>query len=36
MKLYRIKVLHGGPKSSHTATETFLVAPDDETVLKED
>ena len=30
--LYRIKVLHGGPKSSHTATETFLVAESDEQV----
>lgn len=32
MKLYRILVLHGGFKSSHTATETFLVAENDEQV----
>lgn len=25
-KLYRIKVLHGAPKDSHTSTETYLVA----------
>lgn len=31
-KLYRITVLHGAPKSSHTSTETYLVAKDDETV----
>ena len=29
MKLYRIIVLHAGPKSSHEATETYLVADDD-------
>lgn len=31
-KLYRIKVLHGAPKDSHTSTETYLLAEDDEEV----
>ena len=31
--LYRIIVLHGGPKSSHTSTETYLVAPDEDAVF---
>lgn len=26
MKLYRIIVLHGAPKGSHTSTETYLAA----------
>lgn len=33
MKLYRIIVLHGGPKDSHTSTETYLVAKNDEEVF---
>jgi hypothetical protein len=33
MKLYRIIVLHGAPKDSHTSTETYLVAPDEEAVF---
>lgn len=34
MKLYRIIVLHGAPKDSHTATETYLVAKDEEKVAR--
>ena len=32
MKLYRIIVLHAAPKDQHKATETYLVAQDDESV----
>ncbi len=32
MKLYRIIVLHGAPKDSHTSTETYLVAESDKRV----
>jgi hypothetical protein len=28
-KLYKIKVLHGGPKDSHESIETYLVAEND-------
>jgi len=34
MNLYRIIVLHGAPKDSHTSTETYLVTPDEETVAE--
>lgn len=34
MKLYRIIVLHGGPKDSHTSTETYLVAEDEPAVAE--
>lgn len=34
MNLYRIKVLHGAPKDSHTSIETYLIAPDDEAVAE--
>jgi hypothetical protein len=30
--LFRIIVLHGGPKDSHTSTETYLVAESEEEV----
>ena len=33
MKLYKIKVLHGGPKDSHESIETYLIADNDEQVL---
>ena len=33
MSLYRIIVLHGAPKDSHTSTETYLVAESDEAVF---
>ena len=32
MKLYRIIVLHGAPKDSHTATETYLAAENEDQV----
>ena len=32
-KLYKIKVLHGGPKSSHTSIETYLIANSDDQVM---
>ena len=28
-KLYKIKVLHGGPKDSHESIETYLIAEND-------
>lgn len=31
--LYRIIVLHGGPKDSHTSTETYLIADNEEAVF---
>lgn len=34
MKLYRIKVLHAGPKSSHTSTENYLAAGSEEQVAE--
>lgn len=34
MSLYRIIVLHGAPKDSHTSTETYLRANDDREVSK--
>ncbi len=33
MNLYRILVRHGGPKASHTAVETYLVAENEEQVV---
>lgn len=33
MNLYRIIVLHGAPKDSHTSTETYLVAENEEQVF---
>jgi hypothetical protein len=32
MNLYRIKVLHGAPKDSHTSIETYLAAKSEEDV----
>ena len=32
MKLFRIIVLHGGPKSSHTSTEIYLAANSEDEV----
>lgn len=32
-KLYKIKVLHGGPKDSHESIETYLIAENDEQVF---
>lgn len=29
MKLYKIKVLHGAPKDSHTSIEEYILAEDD-------
>jgi len=34
MKLYKIIVLHGSPKDSHTSTETYLVADNEESVFE--
>ena len=34
MKLYRIIVLHGAPKDTHIATETYLIAEDDTQVAE--
>lgn len=33
MNLYRIIVLHGAPKDSHTSTETYLVAENEQEVF---
>ncbi len=33
-QLFRIIVLHGAPKDSHTSTETYLVAKDDVEVFE--
>lgn len=33
MKLYQIIVLHGAPNDSHTSTETYLVAENEEQVF---
>jgi len=32
-QLFRIIVLHGAPKDSHTSTETYLIAADEEEVF---
>jgi hypothetical protein len=32
-RLFRIKVLHGAPKDSHTSTETYLVAENEQQVF---
>jgi hypothetical protein len=34
MKLYKIIVLHAGPKSQHTAIDTFLIAEDEDCVAE--
>jgi hypothetical protein len=33
VNLYRIIVLHGAPKDSHTSTETYLVAESEDAVM---
>lgn len=33
MKLYKIIVLHGAPKDSHTSTETYLVKDNEQEVF---
>lgn len=32
--LYKIKVLHGAPKDSHTSIETYLIAESDNEVYE--
>ena len=34
MKLYKIKVLHGGPKDSHESIDSYITRENDEEVFK--